>query len=386
MLQVHAYVSAGPRTRGTQLGPGVAARAPQIGSLASPRPGPQLGPGPGISRMASAPVRRGPQLGPGPALSARGPQLGPGPYGPLMLPSNAPIIMGDLPAETPGGGITRRTRRASSVGFNLDGETRTRRATSSFCMAGAPAAAVLSPPRTLSIANPKAEEMLAFMRSCIWPELQGQIVEEGNGMIVRKSVLPGSDGVMMPRVCLSFKIPDFPAHIPYNFMKDKAGSLKWHKDVATITECTASLGAQASVQDDEGRGNPGSGGTSLRLWHSTYKIPAFAKFLGFPPREVLEYRTCIACLPEAYYIISSSTGTEGLGVPVAAGHKRAHLTAGATAFIPLPEGGCEMRSVTHMNPQQVPMWILDKIATSKPKEFCEQLMCCLRGLPPPPQY
>lgn len=180
-------------------------------------------------------------------------------------------------------------------------------------------------------------------------------------MLVRQDIAHGSDGVAMPRVCVSVSIPDFPAELVYNFLRDKARSASWHRDVASAVEVTDKLGEEARLEQDAGVGHPGAGLASLRLWLTRYKVPAAAKHLGIAAREILERRICSAADAEAYLIAGSSTGTELLDVPVSLGHRRAHLTMAATAVVPRPEGGCELRSVTHMNPGSAPAWIVQKL-------------------------
>lgn len=187
----------------------------------------------------------------------------------------------------------------------------------------------------------------------------------------------GSDGTAMPMVSVNFRIRSYSAQAAYNLLRDKAGSVNWHKDVGTTTDLTCHLGQEAHPVDDMAKGPPGSGSTSLRLWLTSYKIPSFAKFVGLPPREVLEYRVCSASDPDGFLIVGSSTGTETLGIPTSKGFKRAHLNIGGYAFIPCVDGGCEMRTVSHLNPGGVPSWVLDMIATRKPKEFVDAFLAQL---------
>lgn len=275
---------------------------------------------------------------------------------------------GGVQPVTPG---TTRSRRGSNVDFGFGG-TVTMQVNAGSAGSGNRQIVEQIPrsmPRTTY--SPKIDELKALVKSILFPQPRGNIVERSPGMTVRKIIQPGSDGVAMPMCCVSFDLPQFPAHEVYNFLRDKLGSINWHKDVAKVTEMTERLGTQAVLDNDVGNGPPGFAGASLRLFRTEYKIPSFAKWWGFPPREVLEYRCCIATEREAYFIVGTSSGTEALGIPEAPGHKRAHLNCGAYAFVPLPQGGCELRTVAHLNPTGVPSWILDMIATKKPKEFVE---------------
>mmetsp|Transcript_55498 Transcript_55498/g.119377 ORF Transcript_55498/g.119377 Transcript_55498/m.119377 type:complete len:429 (-) Transcript_55498:133-1419(-) len=230
----------------------------------------------------------------------------------------------------------------------------------------------------------KVAELLAAVRAALFPEPKGIVVERTPVMSVRKRLFRGSDGVVTPQVFVTYQFPDIPAEVVYNFLRNKADGPRWHRDVAATWDVTNRLDTKARAEhlglhsvsgaSDAGRGPPGSGGTSLRAWLTQYRMPAFVRFLGLPPREILEYRVCTAAEPDAYLIAMSSTGAaEELGLAASKGYQRAHLSLSGYACIPMPSGGCEFRFLSHMNPVGVPTWILDRLAISKPKEFCEAL-------------
>lgn len=243
-------------------------------------------------------------------------------------------------------------------------------------------------PRALPAPEPsdgagKIAELVRLVKSQLMPHPVGVVCETSPHMTIRKSFLPGSDGVHMPQVVVTYSLPDLPAAAVYNFLRDKLGAPQWHRDVAAVREVTQHLrlaGLAVPLEDDRGLDVPGIGGKSLRLWQTQYKLPSFARFLGLPPREVLEFRACSASDPDAYIIAMSSTDVDRFCIPNSPGHLRAHLTLAGYACIPTPTGGCDFRFITHMNPLGVPSWICDRLATTKPREFCEALAAEMRRL------
>ncbi|KAF4674766.1 hypothetical protein FOL46_004026 [Perkinsus olseni] len=188
---------------------------------------------------------------------------------------------------------------------------------------------------------------------------------------------PDGDG-SMPCVKLVCHISGVSADAVFEALSDKDWIGTWHEDV----EC-----ARAYAWDEfdfppaaEPTPLPGQEYIDSKVWLTQYRMPTFAKVaktLGFKPREVAELRLrCrnIFSKPGMHIIAGSSIPVAHRldRVPCTPGYERAHLFI-SCQLMQQTENGTQLTMVSHVDPNGVPRWVLNKIAHRKPREFCAAL-------------
>ncbi|KAF4687200.1 hypothetical protein FOZ60_004227 [Perkinsus olseni] len=184
------------------------------------------------------------------------------------------------------------------------------------------------------------------------------------------------DGVgSMPCVKLVCHIRGVSADAVFEALSDKDWIGTWHEDV----EC-----ARAYAWDEfdfppaaEPTPLPGQEYIDSKVWLTQYRMPTFAKTLGFKPREVAELRLrCrnIFSKPGMHIIAGSSIPVAHRldRIPCTPGYERAHLFI-SCQLMQQTENGTQLTMVSHVDPNGVPRWVLNKIAHRKPREFCAAL-------------
>ncbi|KAF4677262.1 hypothetical protein FOL47_002501 [Perkinsus chesapeaki] len=208
-------------------------------------------------------------------------------------------------------------------------------------------------------------------------EVFGKPIENSHEFMIwrKEKECPDGSGMSMPCVKLVFQIPDIPADEVFEALSDKEWIGTWHEDVECAGDYTWSE-FQFPPEGEPATG-PGCERIDSKVWLTQYKLPGFAKTFGFKPREVAELRVCVKNIfgnPQMHIIAGSSIPVEHRKdcVPCTPGYERAHLFI-SCQLMEQTDTGTQLTMISHMDPNGVPQWVLNKIAHRKPREFCATL-------------